>query len=496
MKLKVPGTPAGSYGSATVVPTLTVDIFGRVTVAGTASITLAGLTVVPAGITLSGTGQILAPSGVNVSAPGYSFSGDAGTGFYHAVFGGVGFASGGVHKWSMAANGIIVHNTTNGNDATGAVHQITMLPGGNGEIIRGKAYGAGCSIGLIALGGTEASPAATTTSQICEYRQIGADTPWTTAQVETATAAGTIGTSGNVAVPVTGSGITGSPLTTQVAVTSGDTPTVWAGKVVTALQGVAAITSLYTVSGSGTSIILTRTSPGYAVYNDSTLNIALADNTSVGVTAAPTSANTTLGYTLFVGGRLMFQPTANWTTTNHETCLNIELIPPTSITRARYIGFTGVGTVIGDVAVTSPGASTVLHLVSTTRGFLAPIMTGTQVTAITATEGLMVNNSTTHYANRWNGTRWYQFEQSLATGQISGWTVPALAVGTAASNTVTITGAQVGDYVDVTPNFVVNGAAAVVGIVTSTNTVTVYVIPTVAYGSTQSASFNVRVRPV
>jgi hypothetical protein len=111
-------------------------------------------------------------------------------------------------------------------------------------------------------------------------------------QVETATAAGTITASGNATVVVTGDDITGSPLTVSVAVVNTDTAATWAGKVRTALGAVTAITSLYTVGGATTAISLTRI---VKRYNDSTLNISLANGTCTGITAAPTSANTTPG---------------------------------------------------------------------------------------------------------------------------------------------------------------------------------------------------------
>ena len=111
-------------------------------------------------------------------------------------------------------------------------------------------------------------------------------------QVETATASGTITASGNATVVVTGDDIVGSPLTVSVAVLNTDTAATWAGKVRTALTATTAITSLYTVGGSTTSISLTRI---VKRYNDSTLNISLANGTCTGITAAPTSANTTPG---------------------------------------------------------------------------------------------------------------------------------------------------------------------------------------------------------
>jgi len=111
-------------------------------------------------------------------------------------------------------------------------------------------------------------------------------------QVETATAAGTITASGNATVVVTGDDITGSPLTVSVAVLNTDTAATWAGKVRTALNATAAITSLYTVGGASTSITLTRILDR---YNDSTLNISLGNGTCTGITAAPTSVGTTAG---------------------------------------------------------------------------------------------------------------------------------------------------------------------------------------------------------
>jgi len=124
------------------------------------------------------------------------------------------------------------------------------------------------------------------------------------AQVETATAAGTCTTSGDITVTVTSAGMTGSPLAVTVPIVATDTAATWAGKVRTALAANATIAARFTVSGTTTAIILTR-KPGQVltdgvnsvnlfVANDSTLNIAIAAGTT-GITAAPTSANTTAG---------------------------------------------------------------------------------------------------------------------------------------------------------------------------------------------------------
>ena len=124
-------------------------------------------------------------------------------------------------------------------------------------------------------------------------------------QVETATAAGTVTTSGNATVTVTAAGLTGSPLAVSVAVVDTDTATLVAGKIRTALAADADIASMFAISGETTAIILTRLPVGSYVVgsetiiaafaNDATLNVAIANDTSVGITAAPTSANTTAG---------------------------------------------------------------------------------------------------------------------------------------------------------------------------------------------------------
>jgi len=129
------------------------------------------------------------------------------------------------------------------------------------------------------------------------------------AQVETATAAGTVTATGDASVIVTSAGMTGSPLTILVPVLNGDTPTVWAGKVRTALAANATIAARFTVYGTTTAIILQRlpvNGNGYSIYsaNDATLNIALANGTSTGITTASTSANTTAG--VATSGVLLF----------------------------------------------------------------------------------------------------------------------------------------------------------------------------------------------
>ena len=132
-------------------------------------------------------------------------------------------------------------------------------------------------------------------------------TSWTAgaAQVETATAAGSITGTGNATITVTASGMTGSPKAISVAVTNGDTAAVWAGKVRTALAADADVSALFTVGGTTTAIVLTRkptitytlgsVSVPLYVANDATLNIASTNGTCTGITPAATSADTTAG---------------------------------------------------------------------------------------------------------------------------------------------------------------------------------------------------------
>lgn len=131
-----------------------------------------------------------------------------------------------------------------------------------------------------------------------------------TAQVETATAAGTIagiaqvetgtivGTieaagAGNSKIVATGGLIAGSPLSVIVPVANNDTASLVAGKVRTALLALPAITTHYNVSGTGANYILTAK---VAAANDATLNLASDNDTCAGLTAAPESVDTTAGH--------------------------------------------------------------------------------------------------------------------------------------------------------------------------------------------------------
>lgn len=118
------------------------------------------------------------------------------------------------------------------------------------------------------------------------------------AQVETATVVAAAGatSSGNCIVTVTGSTLTGSPLAVTIPLTtSANTATLVASALAAGLNANAAIAAKYSVTSSGADIILTVKADANGNYlaNDGTLNIAIPSG--LGITAAPTSADTTAG---------------------------------------------------------------------------------------------------------------------------------------------------------------------------------------------------------
>ena len=122
------------------------------------------------------------------------------------------------------------------------------------------------------------------------------DTTTGTAQVETQTIVAAAGatTAGNLNVTVTSALVTGSPLVIPVALlTTDNTADKVATKVRAALQATAAITTHYTVGGTAATYSLTVIKKANnSGITDVTFNIAHANDTSVGITASPTSVRT------------------------------------------------------------------------------------------------------------------------------------------------------------------------------------------------------------
>ena len=111
-------------------------------------------------------------------------------------------------------------------------------------------------------------------------------------QVETATVLGTVTGSGNATVVITASNMPNSPKTISVAVANSDTASQVATKIRTALNADTDVKNFFTIGGSGADITLTTKT---ARANDTTMNMSVDNGTCTGLTAAPTSANTTAG---------------------------------------------------------------------------------------------------------------------------------------------------------------------------------------------------------
>lgn len=114
-------------------------------------------------------------------------------------------------------------------------------------------------------------------------------------QVETATVIAAAGatTAGDATVIITASNLAGSPLTVSVPLLLTDnTASLVATKIRNALTSTISIFDIFTVGGTGADITLTAK---IAITNDPTLNISIANGTCAGITAAPTSTNTTAG---------------------------------------------------------------------------------------------------------------------------------------------------------------------------------------------------------
>lgn len=136
-----------------------------------------------------------------------------------------------------------------------------------------------------------------------------------TNQVETATIVAASGatTAGNLNVTVTSALVTGSPLVVPVALLlTDDTAAKVATKVRAALTATAAITAHYTVGGTSADYSLTAIEKA---ANDTTLNLAHANDTSAGITTSTTSTNTTAG----VGTTRAYKFTGvTWDATDYE----------------------------------------------------------------------------------------------------------------------------------------------------------------------------------
>ncbi len=111
-------------------------------------------------------------------------------------------------------------------------------------------------------------------------------------QVETATVAGKVTSSGNAIFTITALGLTNSLKVISVEVTEKDSAAVVAQKAREALEADSEITKIFDINGIGAAIVLTKK---LAEDNDATLNIAIANDTCKGLTIAPYSKHITPG---------------------------------------------------------------------------------------------------------------------------------------------------------------------------------------------------------
>jgi hypothetical protein len=122
-----------------------------------------------------------------------------------------------------------------------------------------------------------------------------ASSPLPVNQVETATVLGTITAAGSVLVTLTSNLLPGFPPLVIEGFASGSSAPVVAAEIAVRLQASSLVTAHYDIILSGSTVALRVL---VATDNDATLNLAIANDTATGLTAAPTSENTTAG----VGG--------------------------------------------------------------------------------------------------------------------------------------------------------------------------------------------------
>jgi hypothetical protein len=152
-------------------------------------------------------------------------------------------------------------------------------------------------------------------------------------------------------------------------------------------------TAVNLISGSGT---LTLNTSG-------TVTVPNATDTLVGKATTDTLTNKTVSAGTFTG-------TSTFPSTSSIDGSGNAIFGGTlNASGATRIGTTG-----------SAAASSILDLVSTSKGFLPPRMTGTQRDAVSSpAEGLLIHNTDTHAPNFYNGTTWSAVGSGSGSGGIN-----------------------------------------------------------------------------
>ncbi len=281
----------------------------------------------------------------------------------------------------------------------------------------------GANADIILTAKTKAADDATLNVSIDNDTCTGLTTEASSADTTAGVAPGT----GNATVVTTASGVSGTPITTSVAVVAGDVAATWAGKVRTALGNDANITALYTVGGSSATISLTRILPA---TNDSTLNINLDNGTCTGITTAASSANSTAGV-------------AQQITVTTSFSGGVTQVAVGSAITATRIGVGTAATPGGTAVSTATVCTNLLNAINAVAApaflFTATQGAGTTVTLTANTRGTAGNaftltQSATNFAVTGAGT----FGNGLAAGSgtVSGTNI-AVAIGTTAALTAT-----------------------------------------------------------
>lgn len=161
---------------------------------------------------------------------------------------------------------------------------------------------------------------------------------------------------------------------------------------------------------------------GMRIKNDGTVNAtsfigALTGNATTATTAAnltgPATIATSVTTPKIIGGTsttstLILQTTTGVGTTGADIVFIGGNNGATEFARFLNSGSLGVGT--------SPNASALLDVASTTKGFLPPRMTTTQRDAISSpVEGLVIHNTTTHKLNVHDNSAWTEVGGGTAT---------------------------------------------------------------------------------
>ena len=217
-------------------------------------------------------------------------------------------------------------------------------------------------------------------------------------QVETATVVATITQAGYGIFTVTAanSANLAAGKAINVTVALADTAILVAGKARTTLAADVDVNAFFNVGGTGTSIILYAKT---AAANDTSMNLAMIDGTSIGITTAGSSANTTAGDT----STYCIYDTASDTNQTGTTTSGNKVISGLTSTAGLIVGMTiggnGVGaastiaTIDSATQVTGTVNSTVTNTVNIT--FTSALLFTTLIAADTLVVKGTVSNNTT-----------------------------------------------------------------------------------------------------